>query len=685
MGNTRDETVRLVYETTGSEQLRDIASGLSDIAKGSTDAAPAAQALLDQFAKLATESSAVDNLVALKAQLGEVGINLQTAQKALADLNNEFDRTDTSSAAVNSRFAKAEDAVASLTAKHSSLATQVALTTTTLENAGVDTTKLGDAHAALAGKLEATGTQAVALTSTFNQHAAAADKAGESTKGAGDKATVSAAAFTFLKDHLIEVISVATAVEIALKGIDIAKNFGGDSLKAVEDVQASLSRVQAAAKGTQDQFAQLDTVVDEAAKAVNVSAETAATGIAALTSHGLDLGRSFEALIPTLQLAKIAQIDVGTAAQTVAQILLAFNIPASESQKVVDELTTASHGAAGGLAAMSTAATTLAPDARQLGLSFDQTVSILGLLATKGFDTEKALRGLRTVFQELQDPTSKLRGDLLALGDGTNDFGKAVAALTSGSARANEALLDLKGPARTVIEAFGQDGPDALAKFQQHLQDSGGSAKNFSDVLDNNTKGAVTRFQLAFSKAGEELAKPILKPLQDELVILAKKLDDLVASDEFKKIEAQVGQFVVNASDALNKFIDQIDWSKLGKNAEDGLKHAVDSAKSLADSAQTIANAVVKTADVVGAVWKTAAAGVDVAASVVSEASGLAVDGLGRVVTVGEKLAGTSGDAGKSISEFGDVLENVSDTNMRDAAKNIAGVGDNLADLAGHS
>src|SRR6185369_16502844 len=169
-------------------------------------------------------------------------------------------------------------------------------------------------------------------------------------------------------------------------------------------------------------------------------------------------------------------------------------------------------------------------------------------------------RGLRAVFQELQEPASKLRGELRVLGDDTGDFDKAIAALTANTPRANQALLTLNGPSRTLVETLGQAGPEALAKFNAGLQQTEGVAERAAKILDDNLKGASTRFSLAIEQIGEKLAKPVLEPFKQELEKLAGELNKFADSPDFKDIEKQVGEMAKNAATAIDKLIHGIDW-----------------------------------------------------------------------------------------------------------------------------
>lgn len=468
-----------------------------------------------------------------------------------------------------------------------------------------------------------------------------------------EKSKEAGTAFEFFKNHLEEIISIAAAVELALKGIE----FGKESLKNAEAVEVSLSRVRVLAGEAADAFGEMDDAVEKAAKAVNVTTQVSASGLAALVGEGLSAKDAIDALIPTLQLAKIANIDVSIAAQEVGKQLSAFNLPASDAQKVVDELTAASHGAAGGLGAMSGAAVTLAPDAKALGLQFSDVVSILGVLNSKGSDTEKSVRGLRGVFQELQDPTSKLRVELLALGDGTGDFGKAITALSGNTPRAHDALLTLSGPARSLVELLGQAGPDAIAKFNAGLQQTEGFAAKTAKALDDNLRGAATKFGNAIDSIGEKLVKPILKPFTEELEKLAGDLNTFAESPDFKEIEESASEMAKNAAKAIDEFVKNVKWGDLAKDGKTAIK-------GLSDDFATLAASAKSTAENINGIFATVGAAYHGVVGTVDGVVGAAASAADGFVTLAEKtgdLTGTGDALRKSTEGVHAALESVAD------------------------
>lgn len=486
-------------------------------------------------------------------------------------------------------------------------------------------------------------------------------------------------AFGFVKQHLEELTLAALALSAAFKGIE----FGKESLKNAEDVESSLSRVRALAKDGADAFGEMDDAVEKAARAVNVSTQESASGLAALVSTGMSAKDAMEALVPTLQLAKIAQIDVGQASQIVTQNLQAFNLPASDAQKIVDQLTEASHGAAGGLGAMSATLAQLAPDAKALGLSFIDTVSVLGVLNDKGVDATKSVRGLRTVFQELQNPASNLRQELFALGDGTGNFSTAITTLNSGTPRAQQALQSLSGSARTLVQALGEAGPGAISAFNAKLQETGGLADRVAKALDDNLGGASKRFGFAIESIGEKLAKPVLAPFADELGKLAGELNKFADSSDFAEIQTQIGEMARNAAKAIDELVHSIDWKSFLKDGKETLSGLSDSFAKLSENVTSVATGIGKVMDGLGVAYHAASTTLHAAAQAATSSLGSIAEGVGSATLALNKLTGTSTDAAQSLLEVGKNLHGASDLIGGETTQQIEATQKGLDSLVG--
>lgn len=415
--------------------------------------------------------------------------------------------------------------------------------------------------------------------------AAATEKSG---KRQSEAYKSQADAIGLLRDNLGKIAAAAAAAGAALKLIDFSRA-GFDEAGKVED---SIARIGAIAKTTADDFEQLGDAIEEAAIAANVSTDQAALAAAALAEQGQSAKEIFETLTPTLLLAKDAQIEVSEAAGIVDDALDLFGKSAGDAALVVDQLVAASKGSKEGLAGLATAVRTLAPDAQALGLTFEQLTGMLSLLGQNGIDAGKAARGLRTVFQDLQDPTSKFSLALGDLGDSSGDFGKAIETLRSSGDRGKQALLGLDGAARSLLLFLIQQAPGSIKGFVDALKEAQGTASETAKTIDSTLRGSFTAFSNAFDRLSSAIAKQALTPLAEEFQKLADQLTEFSTSDSFARLTTAFQELFTNAVKQFDEFISHVDWSKFVDGATHAVSDVAGSLNELSGSFRDVANTV---------------------------------------------------------------------------------------------
>lgn len=581
---SRDEVIRFVFETTGDKQLADAVGTLVDAGKAGGEASAELKGLVDQLAALGRQSDAIKQFTKSKADLAELTTKLNEAKAGLAALDAEFGKSDDSSKSVSTAYKRAEKAVADLTAGQKAAQVAFAKAQGTLQKAGIDTSNLAAANEALKEKSAGVAQQIKDAGDAAKKGGDAMSGAAKGAKSLGDESHKSGGLIAELKGHLVEIVSVATAVELALKGIE----FGKDAFKGAADVEQSLARVKAIAETTAQSFGDLQEQIDKSAIAANVGTREAANAAALLAEQGQSAEEIFQTLTPTLLLAKDANIELADAAGIVDDALDLFGKNASDASLMVDQLVTASKGSKEGLAGMAQALRTLAPDARELGLSFEQLVGLLGLYGQNGIDAAKASRGLRTVFQDLQDPASKFSIALNALGDSSGNFGKAIETLRNSGANGKQALLSLDGAARSLVEFLLQQGPGAVDAFTASLNNAQGAASKTAAVLDGTLKGAFTSFTNAIDRLGEGLLSTALPPLQKELSGLATSLTAFAGSPAFDGLKGQFKTLFEDAVKAFDKFVRGINWSNFVEGTRGAVASAIQSLNELAGTLKTI-------------------------------------------------------------------------------------------------
>jgi TP901 family phage tail tape measure protein len=194
-----------------------------------------------------------------------------------------------------------------------------------------------------------------------------------------------------------------------------------------------------------------------------VSAGDAAQAMTELAKAGLDVQQSMDAARGTLLLAAAAGIENAEAVELTANSLNAFGLAGTEAARVADLLAGASIAAQGSITDMGLALQQSAAVARQVGLSLDDTVTFITLLAENGLRASDAGTSLRTALIRLINPTKAARAAINELGIEIRDIqGNVRADVFAQFAAATEDLTAAQRDATLAI-IFGQDAIRAAA------------------------------------------------------------------------------------------------------------------------------------------------------------------------------------------------------------------------------
>lgn len=212
-----------------------------------------------------------------------------------------------------------------------------------------------------------------AVTAASNKTTAASNKMGASFRGA-----------------------VATGVVVGL----------GMAIKATADFDSAMSKVGAVADASAGQMQQLRTAALEMGPAFGFSAKTAAGAQEELAKAGLKvndiLGGGMQA---TMALAAAGDLALADASKIAAVAMNQFHLAASDLPHVADLLARGANKALGDVSDLGVAFRYMGPEAHALGVSVDDVVGSLALLAQNGLQADMAGTSLRGTIMALSSPS----------------------------------------------------------------------------------------------------------------------------------------------------------------------------------------------------------------------------------------------------------------------------------------
>lgn len=319
-----------------------------------------------------------------------------------------------------------------------------------------------------------------------------------------------------------------------------------------------------------ENMAALDHTAREVGRTTYHSATSAAAGLRELAKAGLTAKQASEALLPTLNLARVGEISLADAAEKLADIMAAFGLEASEAPRVVDTLAFAAAKSTTDIAQMVEAFKYVSSAGGGMQQSLEGITAGIAVLSSMGVKASMAGTALRGTLVQLADTGSRAHKDLLALGLTTEDvLPSATNSLLDIMKRARAAGLN----ASNAYAIFGQRAGVAANVFTQFyerletfntlMEDVEGSASRMAQTMDSGMSGAMKRVRNAWEAVMISLGKgPFIDALSERLRNFADVLLEVsrvidVLQSEFSM--GRLGGFVRNTmisafGDALNYF-----------------------------------------------------------------------------------------------------------------------------------
>ena len=301
------------------------------------------------------------------------------------------------------------------------------------------------------------------------------------------------------------------ASNVALGVGALATAIGVSAVNSFAEFDQAMSAVQVDTGATGDELIALKDKAIEAGARTVYDAKQCADAIDELAKAGMSTTDILNGgLDGALDLAASGQMGVADAAEIAASTLAQFNLAGDQATHVADLLAAGANAAMGGVSDMGEALGMVGTTANQLGMSVDDTVGALTMLAKQGIVGSEAGTQLRSALIGLTSasgPVQKEMESLYAEGkDGVESYTKAVQRNGYASQQAAALTDNLKGDMEQLSGAFesasikigeGADGP--LRKIVQTATDV---VDAFGDLPAGVQQGVVAFGMLTGAAAG---------------------------------------------------------------------------------------------------------------------------------------------------------------------------------------
>jgi len=467
-------------------------------------------------------------------------------------------------------------------------------------------------------------------------------------------------------------IAALAATYLSLRAIT---GFFTSAVKESADFEEQLARVKAVSGATAEEMARLKAAATEMGAATTFNASQVANAMETLSRAGLNTEQTLQALPEVLALARGNSIELAEAAGLVTQSIQGMGAEFDQSGRYADVLTRGAQRANTSVVGLGQALSYAAPTARALGLDVEKTAALVGKLADSGIDASRAGTALNSIFSQFQDPASKFRGELDALGITTNDFNAALEQLEASGTNGQAAINAVGMEAGPALRSLLAQGTDSLRELEAELRNAGGAAQQAADTMDDTLPGALERLSSAWRTLQRSIGDNVLGPAKKAVDELADGIRQFVEDGGAEELGRQFGEVFTKITDQAREFMKTFDF----KGAMDKAAIALE---TFGEKAKSTGRALELTGTVISTVWN--GIGFIVGGAMATIAKGLSLIGFGAsgAIQILNKLGIVSDDFAAKASMHANALNASADAMMNYSVGALTQVGQNLGVVA---
>lgn len=258
-----------------------------------------------------------------------------------------------------------------------------------------------------------------------------------------------------------------------------------------KDFAFSLSNLQAISGGTSEDMTALKDNALELGRTTSFTASEVVKLQTELAKLGFSTSEILASSAATLNLAKVASVDLGEAAAVAGATLRGFGLDADQSGRVVDVMAKSFSSSGLDMAKFSESMKLVAPIAATVKVPIEQATAALGILADRGVSGSLAGTQLRRVLSDLAMTTGVSFRDSLDIAAERMDKAKSS---SEKLAIATEMVGDrAKGSLIALVE-----NREALDSLTVKLDDAAGASAEMARIMDDNLKGDLMKLSSAW-------------------------------------------------------------------------------------------------------------------------------------------------------------------------------------------
>jgi len=262
----------------------------------------------------------------------------------------------------------------------------------------------------------------------------------------------------------------------------------GDILKDTGEYGDLLAQVSSVSGSTASSLSKLDKELRDVGTSTKFSMMEVAKAAKILAQAGFRGDEVIEAIRPVSLLATATSASVEESVSLVSTVVRAYKLSVTEISEISDNLANAVVNSRLTLGDLNLAFGYVASAAHQSGVSLNETIGLLGVLANAGMKATTSATGLRMMLLKLTSPTRKAKKVLASVGLSKRDLNastkgvKQVIAELGKLSRAN--LVDIFGArSANVVLALTSAGTKSIELMQEAIEASGTASRMAEEQL----------------------------------------------------------------------------------------------------------------------------------------------------------------------------------------------------------
>lgn len=384
------------------------------------------------------------------------------------------------------------------------------------------------------------------------------------------------AASVEMKAFEASVKAVTEEVRIASEGFvkylealaEVTKQVGMFAYNSGASFEASMSKVQAYSQASSEDMEKLAQAAKDAGATTSKTASQAADALGYLALNGYKTDQMLTSLLPVVHASEAGNMDLARTADLTSTSLKAFGRSIDETEEFLNILVATQNNSATGLEDLLGAYTNAGAMFKTLNVGMEESASLLGILANRGFKGTEVGNNLNSILvnliganQNAADAMDVLgvsawdsQGNFRGLTTVLKELGTALDAGTDEDRALIESKIGGKRQFKTLeaLIAGVSDEYDHLYEVTSKAYEQD-VLTSTSEIMLDNLKGSITLFKSAMESLGIAMFDTFGKQLNDNVKKATEWVTMLKKGIENGNIEGAITR-VFNRADKVVQF-----------------------------------------------------------------------------------------------------------------------------------